>query len=110
MIYAIQARVFFRNATRRDNAILQLNTRYQSQQQYGQPVTNEITHPTTGDPGLESEARFRIKADRDALWADLDAAWGTGIQGPVADSEAWIHDCLHDEYLPCPEGPRRVWT
>lgn len=102
MVYAIQAKVFFRNTTRRDAVVSALNTRYQ-QPQFGTPTTFLLTSPA-GDPGFVTEARFTSEADRDQLWEDLAAVFGSGINGPVADSGsvAWMHDCTHDQPVPSP--------
>ena len=109
MVYAIQGDVFFRNAARRTNALNQLNTRFSASAQYGNPVAEPVTN-RAGELGVHFIARFATKADRDTLWAQLDAAFGTGTNGPVVGSRAWIHDCPHDEDVgACTVGTERAW-
>jgi hypothetical protein len=111
MVYAIQAYVFFRNTARRDNAVEQLDTRYQTDPQFGSPIT-ELATSRDGDPGFYTEARFTNQADRDLLWSQLDAAFGTGVNGPVTGvSVATGHTCPHDEpsLFPCVINLTREW-
>ena len=109
MVYAIQGDVFFRNASRRNNALNQINTRFSASAQYGNPVARPITN-RAGQLGVYFIARFLSKADRDAMFAQLDAAFGTGTNGPVTGSKVEWHDCTHaDNGGPCVVGGTRVW-
>lgn len=109
MAYAIQGEVFFRNASRRNNALNQINTRFASSEQWGNPEAVAITN-RAGEPGVHFVARFVNKADRDAMFSQLDQAFGTGTNGPVAGSKVWIHDCPHDVGIgACTVAETREW-
>lgn len=100
----------FRNTARRNGVAANIQTKFSTSPQFGQPEVSNITMRQTGDPGLSVVARFSVKADRDAMWADLDAQLGSGVNGPVSGSRAWIHDCPHDEGRgDCVLGSERVW-
>ena len=107
MVYAIQLTLGFRNAARRDGVAANIQAKL-SLPQYGDPeIVPQVIH---GDPGLLVTMRFLDQVDRDTMWADLDAALGSGVNGPVTGSRAWIHDCTHDETVgECSPGFERVW-
>src|SRR3954469_4713539 len=108
MVYAIQLAVGFRNAARRDAVAGSIAAKLTAPQ-YGQPTTQNMTL-RTGEPGLYVESRFVNQADRDALWTDLDTVLGTGLNGPVAGSRAWRHECPHDEGAgACAVAAERLW-
>lgn len=111
MVYAIQAEVYFRNTARRDAALANINAKFSSSEMWGNPRAVAITHRDTADPGIRIVGRFANQADQAAAWADLDAAFGTGVNGPVSGSRAWIHDCPHDEpeHGPCVISSERTW-
>jgi hypothetical protein len=110
VVYAIQLYVGFRNTARRDAAITNVNTKLGATPQYGTPIAGPAQLRGTTDPALIVTARFINQADRDQMWADLDAALGTGVNGPVTGSRAWIHDCQHDENVGgCAAGATRAW-
>lgn len=109
MTYAIQMLVGFRNTARRDAVAANIAAKLTAPQ-WGQPFTENTAMRGTGDPALLVEARFTNRADRDALWADLDAALGQGVNGPVTGSRAWQHDCPHDEGTgACVTSLERLW-
>jgi hypothetical protein len=108
MVYAIQMNVGFRNTARRDATATSIAAKLTAPQ-YGQPISRNTTL-RTGEPGLYVESRFINQADRDDLWVNLDAAVGTGVNGPVTGSRAWIHDCPHDEDVgACATSLDRLW-
>jgi len=48
------------------------------------PITSD-----TGDPGTHIGVRFQARAEADSFWSDVQAAFGTGINGPVTGSYIW---------------------
>lgn len=106
-VFAIIVEAYWRNAARRDNALSALNTRFQLPQ-WGSPEARPLT-ARNGDPGLLAISRFVSEADRDALWADLDQAFGTGVNGPVSGSIARRHRCGHPDGNPCMDEEVRVF-
>ena len=107
MVYAIQLTLGFRNIARRDGVASNIQAKL-SLPQYGDPEV--VPQVIRGDPGLLVTMRFINEADRDAMWTELDAALGTGVNGPVTGSRAWIHDCTHDEAVGvCTPGVERFW-
>jgi hypothetical protein len=91
MVFAIQADLAFRNASRRDN------------------ISDNIQTYIAGEPAVSLEVRFTTRAEQDAAWADIQAFIGTGINGPVTGSTIYRHDCLHDQPRPplCVVAERR---
>ena len=109
MVYAVQAYLGFRNAARRDGVLGNINTKFSTTAQYGNPVAEPIT-TRAGDPGVIVECRFVNQADQQQFWAEADAAFGTGVNGPVTGSRMWMHDCPHDQGQgACVIGTERNW-
>jgi hypothetical protein len=107
MVYAVQARLTFRNTSRRDTIAQNIQTRLSQAVTWGQvTVTN-----SQADPSVTVTVRFQTRAEADSFWADVQAAVGTGINGPVTGSAIWRHDCPHDEpaHGPCVVADRVVW-
>jgi hypothetical protein len=42
------------------------------------------------------------RAEQESFWNDALAAVGSGVNGPVAGSRIYRHDCPHDEAQPEP--------
>lgn len=115
MVYAVQMWLGFRNTARRDGTQTNIINKCVGLPQFGALVCVPFAAPArlgldAGAPVLNVEARFTNQADRDDLWLNLDTYLGTGINGPVVGSRAWIHDCTHDEGAGgCVIGPERTW-
>lgn len=112
MVYAIQLYLGFRNVARRDGVAGNITTKLGTSALYGTPQVDSVSglrHIT--DPALIVTARFLTAAERDDMWTQLDTYLGTGVNGPVAGSRAWIHDCTHDGPVagPCVMGIERAW-
>lgn len=101
MVYAVQAMVGFRNTARRDAVMGNVQTRLAQDVPWGE-VTLAPGPLPTGDPAFYAEVRFNTKAEQQAFWTDLQAAFGSGVNGPVVGSSAWTHDCEHDQVGPGP--------
>ena len=100
MVYAVQATVGFRNTARRNAVMNNVQTRLQQNVPFGTVVLFPRTRLGTGDPGFELTVRFQTKAEQQAFWSVLQAAFGQGVNGPVTGSSAWTHDCPHDQPNP----------
>lgn len=94
MTYALQARLSFSTATRRDQVVSALNTRIATKPRWGAT----ILAPSTEDGRfyLTVELRFTSQADLDDVYSFLQqqAAQRAGT-GRVAR-----HNCRHDETNP----------
>jgi len=109
MVYAAQAFLIFRNTARRDGVQGNIQTKFSQSAMYGTPEAIAIT-TRAGEPALSVTSRFINQADRDQFWADLDTFLGTGVNGPIAGSRAWTHDCPHDEAVgACVLSTERTW-
>jgi hypothetical protein len=108
MVFAIQADLAFRNASRRDNISDNIQTYIASKTTFG-PVGRTNYTNLAGEPAVSLEVRFTTRAEQDAAWADIQAFIGTGINGPVTGSTIYRHDCLHDQPRPplCVVAERR---
>lgn len=98
MVFAVQAAVAFRNTARRDSVLQNVEVRLAQTVPWGETTTQTYT-TEAGDPAFGVTVRFLTKAEQDSFWADLQAGLGTGVNGPVAGSRIWRHDCPHDEGL-----------
>lgn len=96
MVFAVQASVGFRNVARRDTVMGNVQTRLAQNVPWGETVLKPYTS-MTGDASLSITVRFFTKAEQDSFWADVQAAFGSGLNGPVSGSRMWRHDCPHDE-------------
>lgn len=101
MVYAVQAIVGFRNSARRDTVMGNVQTRLQQNVPWGVTTVRTTQLRPSGDPAFYAEVRFNTKAEQDAFWADLIAAFGSGVNGPTTGSEWWRHDCGHDGASGC---------
>lgn len=101
MVFAVQAFLAFRNTARRDLISSNIQTRLAQNVPWG---TTERTDSVSaaGDPAVTLTVRFQTQAEADSFWADVQAAVGTGLNGPVAGSSIWRHDCPHDQQQPGP--------
>lgn len=108
MVYAVQLYLGFRNTARRDGSQTNIINQTAGKPMFGELVCVPGTSKA-GDPSLAVIARFMNQADRDALWASLDAQLGTGINGPVTGSHAFTHDCSHDGTGECLVALTRAW-
>jgi hypothetical protein len=110
MVYCVQGELAFRNAARRDTISQNIQTRLAQNVPWGEVVRQDYV-TDAGEPGVMLEVRFQTKAEQDAFWADAQAAVGTGINGPVAGSRIYRHDCPHDEAnpAPCVIAEERTW-
>ena len=110
MVYAIHLYLGFRNTARRDAVASNIQAKLTAPK-YGQLEVTSTTLRPGGDPALSISAFFINAPDRDTLWDEIDATFGTGVNGPVTGSRAWKHDCLHDMERGdvCVIGTERVW-
>ncbi len=92
----MQAAVGFRNAARRDTVMGNVQTRLAQNVPWGETTLRAYT-TQAGDPAFVCTVRFFTKAEQDSFWTDIQAAFGTGLNGPVAGSRIWRHDCPHDQ-------------
>jgi hypothetical protein len=95
MVYAVQGFFGFRNITRRDAVMQNVQTRLAQEITWGEVTTQALT-TMEGDPGMTVEVRFTTAEARDLFWTDVIAFMGTGLNGPVAGSYIDQHDCPHD--------------
>jgi hypothetical protein len=96
VVFAVQAFLAFRNASRRDTISQNIQTRVAQAETWG-PVDRVDSTTFAGDPAVTLTVRFTTKAEADLFWTDVQAAAGTGVNGPVAGSRLWRHDCPHDQ-------------
>lgn len=110
MVYAVQGMLAFQNAARRNTVSSTIQTRLLQNVLWG-AVTQVDGTTGAGDPSVHLSVRFQTKAEADAFWTDLQAAVGTGVNGPVAGSTVWRHDCPHDGASPasCVVSARVDW-
>ena len=103
-VYAVQGYFGFRNATRRNAVMQNVQTRLSTEVTWGEVVTTPVEPmpPRATDPSMAVEVRFETDAARDAFWADVVAFMGTGLNGPTTGSYIQQHDCPHDEAEPQP--------
>ena len=106
MVYCVQLQLQFRNQARRDTVQSNLTARLDQLLVWGEPLIRSYE-----DVGLGVEVRCVNQADADDLWVNLSDYVGTGINGPVAGSEATRHSCRHDEdgSIRCQLADSRVW-
>jgi hypothetical protein len=111
VVYALQFEVFWRNTARRDSSATSIATQLDSRSLYSAYVMTPTNRRVTGEPGIVLAARYNSVADRATDWAALDALLGTGVNGPVAGSRAFMHDCAVDEGVesPCAISQERTW-
>jgi hypothetical protein len=98
MVFCIQARLAFRNESRRNQISDNIETYIATKTTFGEVSRQDFT-TEAGDPAVSLEVRFTTEAERDAAWADLV---GTGINGPVVGSFIQRHNCPHDAPRPDP--------
>lgn len=101
MVHAVQFFGAFRNTARRDAVSQNIQTRLAQNVPAGE-VTRIDSVSVTGDPCVSLTVRFNTLAEADSFWTDLQAALGTGVNGPVVGSHATRHDCGHDQLNPAP--------
>lgn len=102
MVFAVQAVMAFRNAARRNAVSSNIQTRLAQDVPFGQVVRTDFTNEA-GDASVVLEVRFSTRAEQESFWADLQAAVGTGVNGPVVGfGFRQIHDCPHDQPSPAP--------
>jgi hypothetical protein len=101
VVYAVQAFLAFRNASRRDQISNNIATRLAQTTPWGEVVRQDAVSDA-GDPAVLLTVRFSTQAEQQSFWGDAIAAVGTGINGPVTGSAIWRHDCSHDETRPGP--------
>ena len=111
MVFAVQAFLAFRNAARRDTVSSNIQTRIGQAGTWG-PVDRRDITTLAGDPAVVLTVRFNTRAEQESFMADLDAAVGTGVNGPVTgvSFRTW-HDCPHDQpnVSPCVVAGRKDW-
>jgi hypothetical protein len=114
VVYAVQGQFAFRNAARRDAVMQNVQTRLAAEAKWGETTTQAVNPSGQGgaveitDPTLIVEVRFTTDAARDSFWNDVIAFMGGGVNGPVAGSSIWQHDCPHDGAGgPCVVSQRR---
>lgn len=110
MVFAVEAALAFKNASRRDNAINFITTKLASKNLWD---VAEVV-PTTGldladtSPGVRVQIRFVDEAARDQFYDDLSAQLA-GANGPVVGSWIEKHDCNHDTGGVCTRGLRQTF-
>lgn len=100
MVFVVGARLSFTSAARRNNTATNVQT-YVTANLAGDLFTPAIIGSYDGaykgwPNALNVELRLFTKANRDALWAQLDTLFGTGVNGPVPGAEAWMFDSNAD--------------
>lgn len=108
MVFAVQAFLAFRNASRRDTISSTIQTRLA---QAGVHDVSRVDGTSmAGDPEVCLTVRFNTLPEADSFWADVQAAVGTGVNGPVTGSFVSRHNCPHDtSTTPCLESDRRTF-
>jgi hypothetical protein len=97
MDFPVYADVAFNNTSRRDSVVGNVQTRLEADPTVTSfMVSTGFSHPAH-DPSMFVVARFTNAADQLALYTDAQAAFGTGVNGPVSGSKIWMHVCRHDE-------------
>lgn len=112
MVFALQFEIFWRNTARRDGSQANIAAQLDSRSLYESYTMTPTNRRATGEPGLVLVARYNSAADRSTDWGALDTLLGTGVNGPVAGSRAWAHDCAIDEggaNVPCVISQERTW-
>lgn len=96
MVYVVQAGLAFRNAARRDAISSNIQARLAQTVPFGE-VDRVDWADMGGNPATILSVAFRTLAEADSFWADVVVFVGSGINGPVAGSSMWRHDCPRDE-------------
>lgn len=96
MVYAVQGLLAFQNAARRNTVSSTIQTRLAQNVPWGGATRVDGT-TQAGDPSVNLTVRFQTQAEADSFWADVQAAVGTGVNGPVVGSYIQRHDCPHDQ-------------
>ncbi len=96
MVFIVGAHLSFTSAARRNN------TQTNVQNQVDTTLAGDLFVPARIGPydgaykgwpnALNIDLRLFTKANRDAIWAQLDTLFGTGINGPVTGAFAWRVD------------------
>jgi hypothetical protein len=101
VVYAVQADLAFQNAARRNQISSTIQTRLAQTTPWGEVVRQDYTNGE-GSPAVVLEVRFTTQGEQESFWNDALAFVGTGVNGPVAGSTIYRHDCPHDEADPTP--------
>lgn len=96
MVFAVQGVVGFRNAARRDTVQAAIVTRLGGISTWGVTEINATNIRPGNDPAVNVMVRFLTLAEADAFWTDLIATFGSGVNGPVANSLYQQHNCTED--------------